>query len=189
MRKFFLGIFPLLLISSALAFAQSAETLVIEVSLDQESLSSLQAEVKNFSNAAYSQFIKGLTMVSEISVHTAETDNELRKIQKRSQIEAATGLGSEDAAYATDKGSRALLALSFKVTPVGSNYQFSCMVSDIETRDSFQLTTKRLPIAELASDAVVDLLAYDVLSTLQKRKYISELSGEPSPAKFQDFKG
>ncbi|MBR1402548.1 MAG: hypothetical protein IJ558_14120 [Treponema sp.] len=176
MRKIFCSVVFLAFFSWGLTFAQENESLVIEVSLDQTSLSSLDSDVKNFTNAAYSQFIKGLTMVSQISVHTAETDNELRKIQKRSQIEAASGLGSEDAAYATDKGSRAKLALSFKVSPVGANYQFSCMISDIETRDTFTSATKKLPIAEVASDAVVDLFAYDVLFLLQKRKYIPQIS-------------
>jgi len=160
-------------------FAQSKE-LVVKVNLDQKKITSLDSNSQSFVKSAYMKILQDLTMISEISIRTSEVDNELREIQKQSQIEAATGLGSEDSAYAADKGIRADLLMNITLNNTGSNnYQFVITVSEIETMKMIITeSSDRLIIAELTKDTVVDNLIYNVLTALNKRGYISQISGD-----------
>ena len=160
-------------------FAQSKE-LVVKVNLDQKKITSLDSNSQSFVKSAYMKILQDLTVISEISIRTSEVDNELREIQKQSQIEAATGLGSEDSAYAADKGIRADLLMNITLNNTGSNnYQFVITVSEIETMKMIITeSSDRLIIAELTKDTVVDNLIYNVLTALNKRGYISQISGD-----------
>ncbi len=158
-------------------FTQAKE-LVLKVTLDEKKYSSLDQNSKAFVTSAYMKCLQDFTMVSEISLRTSDIDSELREIQKQSQIDAATGLGNEDSAYAADKGSRADLVLKISLSNAGNdNYQFICTVSEIETMNIIiSESSERLPIAELTKDQVVDGLVYNILLALNKRNYISEIS-------------
>ncbi|MCR5188490.1 MAG: hypothetical protein K6C97_06100 [Treponema sp.] len=175
-RLLFLITFSLFLFSG---FTQS-KGLVLKVTLDEKKYSSLDQNNKAFVTSAYMKCLQDFTMVPEISLRTSDIDSELREIQKQSQIDAATGLGSESAAYAADKGSRADLVLNISLSNAGNNnYQFICTVSEIETMNMIiSENSDRLPIAELTKDQVVDSLVYDILTALYKRNYISELSSD-----------
>lgn len=172
----FLTIFNLFLFCG---FTQS-KALVLKVTLDEKKYANLDQNSKAFVTSAYMKCLQDFTMVPEISLRTSDIDSELREIQKQSQIDAATGLGSETAAYAADKGSRADLVLNISLSNAGnSDYQFICTVSEIETMNMIiSENSDRLPIAELTKDQVVDSLVYDILTALHKRNYISELSSD-----------
>ena len=123
-------VFSFILLSG---FAQSKE-LILKVTLDEKKYSSLDQNSKAFVSSAYMKCLQDFTMVPEISLRTSDIDSELREIQKQSQIDAATGLGSENSAYAADKGSRADLVLKISLANAGNNnYQFICTISEIET--------------------------------------------------------
>ena len=112
-------------------FSQTGKTLVIRVELYQEAHKKYSEYEKSYVNAAYRQFQQDLTKDPQIQIRTPETDNDLRSIQKESQIEASKGLASEDAAYATDKGSRAALSIRLQMAKVGKEYQLSCEIREI----------------------------------------------------------
>lgn len=169
-------VFSFILLSG---FAQSKE-LILKVTLDEKKYSSLDQNSKAFVSSAYMKCLQDFTMVPEISLRTSDIDNELREIQKQSQIDAATGLGSENSAYAADKGSRADLVLNISLANAGNNnYQFICTISEIETMNLIiSESSERLPIAELTKDQVVDGFVYKILTALNKRNYISEISSD-----------
>ncbi len=169
-----------LIISAGFSQAASKKELVLKVTLDNKNYSSLDQNTKAFVTSAYRKFLQDLTMVPEISVRTPDTDNELREIQKQSQIEAATGLGSEAAAYAADKGIRADLVMNVSLNNAGNgNYQIVCSVSEIEAMKLIiSESSDRLSIAEVTKDVIVDGLVYKILSSLNKRGYISNLSSD-----------
>ncbi|MCR4579494.1 MAG: hypothetical protein K5681_04015 [Treponema sp.] len=175
MKKLF-SLFVLSLFISGV-FAQS-KALVLKVTLDQKKYSSLDQNTKAFVSSAYMKCLQDLTMIPEISVRTTDTDNELREIQKQSQIDAAVGLGSEAAAYAADKGSRADLLMNISLNNAGNgNYQIVCILSEIETMKMvITENSERLPIGEVTKDLVVDSLVYNILTGLNKRGYISNIS-------------
>jgi len=175
-RILLLIVFSLFIISG---FGQAKE-LVLKVSLDEKKYSSLDQNSKAFISSAYMKCLQDFTMIPEINLRTSDIDSELREIQKQSQIDAATGLGSESSAYAADKGSRADLALKISVANAGNNdYQFVCTVSDIETMNIIiTVNSDRLPIVELTKDQIVDNLVYEIISALYKRNYISEISSD-----------
>lgn len=179
-RIFSLFIFSLFISAGFAQVTSAKKDLVLKVTLDKKNYSSLDQNTKAFVSSAYMKFLQDLTMVPEISVRTPDTDNELREIQKQSQIEAATGLGSEEAAYAADKGIRADLVMNVSLNNAGNGaYQFVCTLSEIETMKLIITeNSERLAIAELTKDQVIDGLVYNILSGLNKRGYISSLSAD-----------
>ena len=179
-RIFSLFIFSLFISAGFTQAASTKKDLVLKVTLDKKNYSSLDQNTKAFVSSAYMKFLQDLTMVPEISVRTPDTDNELREIQKQSQIEAATGLGSEEAAYAADKGIRADLVMNVSLNNAGNGaFQFVCTLSEIETMKLIITeNSERLAIAELTKDQVIDGLVYNILSGLNKRGYISSLSAD-----------
>ena len=179
-RIFSLFIFSLFISAGFAQAASAKKDLVLKVTLDKKNYSSLDQNTKAFVSSAYMKFLQDLTMVPEISVRTPDTDNELREIQKQSQIEAATGLGSEEAAYAADKGIRADLVMNVSLNNAGNGaFQFVCTLSEIETMKLIITeNSERLAIAELTKDQVIDNLVYNILSGLNKRGYISSLSAD-----------
>ena len=179
-RIFSLFIFGLFISAGFAQAASAKKDLVLKVTLDKKNYSSLDQNTKAFVSSAYMKFLQDLTMVPEISVRTPDTDNELREIQKQSQIEAATGLGSEEAAYAADKGIRADLVMNVSLNNAGNGaFQFVCTLSEIETMKLIITeNSERLAIAELTKDQVIDGLVYNILSGLNKRGYISSLSAD-----------
>ena len=175
MRKFFIFVFLAALILLPLA-SQSGKTLVIRVELHHEAHKKYSEEEKSYVNAAYRQFQQDLTKDPQIQIRTPETDNDLRSIQKESQIEASKGLASEKAAYATDKGSRATLSIRLQMSKVGKDYQLSCEIREIEKMSMTQRNTRKASLEKVSSDVVVDALAYEVLVFLQEKAYIPRVS-------------
>ncbi len=157
-------------------FSQSEKTLVIRVELNQDAHKKYSEYEKSYVNAAYRQFQQDLTKDPQIQIRTPETDNDLRSIQKESQIEASKGLASENAAYATDKGSRAALSIRVQMAKVGKDYQLSCEIREIEKMSMTQRNTQKASLEQVSSDVVVDALAYEVLLFLQEKSYIPRVS-------------
>lgn len=157
-------------------FSQTGKALVIRVELYQEAHKKYSEYEKSYVNAAYRQFQQDLTKDPQIQIRTPETDNDLRSIQKESQIEASKGLASEDAAYATDKGSRAALSIRLQMAKVGKEYQLSCEIREIEKMSMTQRNTQKASLEQVSSDVVVDALAYEVLMFLQEKSYINRVS-------------
>ncbi len=163
----------LLLIFSAFTFA---EELIIKVELDSVSTASLDSNAKSYTSTAYNRFLQDMLIVNQISVRNSSVDSTLRAIQKQSQIDAGSGMGSDSAAYASDKGSQAKLSMLLKMLSVKNGlYQFSCEVSEIEKMNLIsKKATSSLQINNF-SDEVIDSLAYEVLLSLQQRGYIQPL--------------
>jgi hypothetical protein len=164
---------------STLLFAAQPEknSLVLQVTLDKESTVALAKKEQEYANSALTAFIGDLTMVPEISVRTAKVDDILRDIQRKSQKEASTGLGSEDTAYASDKGSKAKLLLSLSMKALSSGkYTLTCAISEIETMTVVSTLKSANLALEDTNGSGIDSLAFDTLKSLQKKGYISEVS-------------
>ena len=157
------------------AFAAPNGELILKVELDTSSVSILNEESRSYVNSAYNRFLQDILGVPQISVRTSSVDENMRQIQKQSQIDAAVGMGSENSAYATDKDSRADLAVIFFFEREGgSKCRLSCKISEIESKNLKSIvSTDRLPLNEAAADVSVDKLAYETLVYLQKSKHIS----------------
>ncbi len=175
MRKYIIFVF-MAIFSLIPLFSQTGKALVIRVELYQEAHKKYSEYEKSYVNAAYRQFQQDLTKDPQIQIRTPETDNDLRSIQKESQIEASKGLASEDAAYATDKGSRAALSIRLQMAKVGKEYQLSCEIREIEKMSMTQRNTQKASLEQVSSDVVVDALAYEVLMFLQEKSYINRVS-------------
>lgn len=175
MRKICFVLFVFAAAISSL-FSQSSKTLVVRVELNQEAHKKYSEYEKSYVNAAYRQFQQDLTKEPQIQIRTPETDTDLRNIQKESQIDASKGWASEESAYATDKGSRALLSMRLQMSKVGKEYQLSCEVREIEKMSMVQRNTQKLSLEQVSGDIEVDRLAYEVLVYLQEKKYIDRVS-------------
>lgn len=167
----------LMLLFTILTINAAAEELVIKIEIDQSSLSSLDTNAKTYLSSAYSRFLQDILSLPQISVRNSSVDENLQAIQLKSQIEAATGMGSEEAAYATDKGSRAELSLLMKMNKItSSSWQVTVQLSEIETKKLVAtILTDRLPLTSVTSDLTIDKLAYDTLLAMQNRSYISSI--------------
>ena len=155
--------------------AQSENLLIIKVFFDYKNYSQLREKDKNLFYTAYLRCLQDMTIVPEINIRSDDLDKSLREIQKKSQIEASMGLGSESSAYAGDKGSRADLAMNISLNKSeGDLYQIVFTVSEIEKMNliSVQVTNK-LPMAELTDNKVIDEATYKLLLDLWKRNYIA----------------
>jgi hypothetical protein len=160
------------------SFAQegSPSGLIVQVDFDKNSFSSLSKNEQQYMNSSFSAFVRNITMVPEISVHTENTDALLRDIQKKSQINASVGLESENASYASDKGSKAKLLLSLGMKKDNENsYQLNCTISEIETRDTMIVQCDKISLNEI-DEAGIDKLSYETLVRLGQKKYITPVS-------------
>lgn len=177
MRKFIFSIFLILLMPSFI-FAQSKKDLVVKLEYDTKNLSALDVNSRSFVNAAYSEFLRDILLVPGLSVRTDQVDSRLREIQKQSQIDAGSGMAGDNAAYATDKGSKASIDLALRMNIKGDKYQFVCDVSEIERMNLIgSVSTEFLKLNEL-SDEKTDRFAYDVLLCLKQRGYISDIPAD-----------
>ena len=178
MRKSFRILLFTILLFPLGAVAQTNGDLVLRLTSDTGNISALDVNARSALSSAYSEFLRDLLLVPGISVRTDQIDSLLREIQKQSQIDAGTGMGSDSAAYATDKGSRATLILTLKINSSGQKYQFTCLISEIESMNLIgNRSTEFLTIQEFTSEKT-DRFAYDVLLTLKQRGYIKDIPAD-----------
>ena len=165
-----------LIFHSIAVFSQttSSENLVILVQANNTDSSFSKSE-RDFFTLAISKFNEDITMVPEIHVLTDDINSSLLAIQKKSQIDAVQGLASEDSTYATDKGSKAKLTIKLELKSINGKYNVICTVSNIETKNSFQLTSDASELSKIYEEPI-DALAYKTLERLSKKNYISDVS-------------
>ena len=163
-----------LFLSSVFTFSSFAKELVVKVEMESSNLDNTS---KTYMSSAYNRFLQDILSVPEISVRTSSVDENLEAIQLKSQIEAATGMGSEEAAYATDKGSKAELSLLMKMSKLSQNsWQIVCELSEIETKKLVAaIVTDKLALLNVTSDESIDKLAYNTLLAIQKKSYINSI--------------
>lgn len=164
------------IIHSIAIFSQttSSENLVILVQANNTD-SLLTKNERDFFTLAISKFNEDITMVPEIHVLTDDINSSLLAIQKKSQIDAVQGLASEDSTYATDKGSKAKLTIKLELKFINGKYNVICTVSNIETKNSFQLTSDSSELSKIYEEPI-DALAYKTLDRLSKKNYIDPVS-------------
>ena len=176
LHKLFVALVSFGAVTFTSLYAQSGE-LVVKVETDSKSFSSLDANAKTYMSSAYNRFLQDILSVPEISVRNSSVDENLQAIQLKSQMDAATGMGSEEAAYATDKGSKATLSLVIKVSKINSStWQVVCTLSEIETKNLIAtIITDKLSLTDVTSDTSIDKFAYNTLLAMQKRGYLKSI--------------
>lgn len=159
------------------SISASSRGIVLNITLDQKYYSTFDVTTKARVDAAFNQFLRDLTLLPEITLRNSDNDNRMREIQKQSQIDAATGLGSENAVYSAEKGSRSDLAVSFAVNPIDKNtYQIVCSISEIETMRLITTeNTKRVSLENVTKEETVDEIAYRILTDLEIRGFIKSI--------------
>lgn len=154
-------------------FAQNS--VVLLVSQKNSSGNYLDSDEQLYARSAMQTFIGDLTLVNEITVRTDSNDSNLRQIQKKSQIEAAKGLGTEKSAYASDAGVKADLNIDFSLVRYNQGYKLEYSISEIETLKI--LSSGSSNYFQLESiDEETDRLSYSVLNDLSNHEYIMPVS-------------
>lgn len=152
--------------------AQS-KSLVVLVAPDQTTYDKLDASDKLYARSAFQTFVGNLTLIDEITVRTDANDSSLREVQKKSQVEASKGLGSEDSAYALDMASKATLRIEISLVKYKTGYKLEYSTSNIETMQivSGSSSSKYFELEQI--DEETDLISYECIKSLYGKGYIS----------------
>ena len=166
-------LFIILLLSYSMIFAKE-KGLVLLVSENSMQYGKLTSTEQLYARSALQMFIGNLTLVDEIVVRTESNDNALRKVQKKSQIEASVGLASVQSAYAIDAGVKADILIEFSLVKFANDWKLSYKASEIETL-AIIFAKDSAPFSLDQIDKETDVLSFSVLDSLSKRGYISPL--------------
>ena len=129
LKKMFFFAF-LLLATAGNIFA--ANNLVILVENDMSKISNPTSDEKNYISSAFQDLQGNLSLIDGISVRTETVEQEMRKIQAKSQIEEAQGLAAQGSASALNKMTGAKLSITFAVYKFGNEYSLTANINDIE---------------------------------------------------------
>lgn len=174
MKKLSFMLFFISLITTGI-FAQE-KNLVLLISQKQSNLNQLNSEEKLYSKSLLQTLIGDLTLIKEITIRTENNDSSLRLIQKKSQIEAAQGLGSEISYYQSDLVSKADLDLSVNLVKYKPGWKIEYAVSNIESMNIIAAGKSENYFQLENIDIETDKISYSILNELQKRGYISPIS-------------
>lgn len=174
MKKLSFMLFFISLITTNI-FAQE-NNLVLLISQKQNNLNQLNSEEKLYSKSLLQTLIGDLTLIKEITIRTENNDSSLRLIQKKSQIEAAQGLGSEISYYQSDLVSKADLDLSVNLVKYKPGWKIEYAVSNIESMNIIAAGKSENYFQLENIDIETDKISYSILNELQKRGYISPIS-------------
>ncbi len=158
--------------------AQNSNVVIIQCGWNEENFANLDASAKTSGKYSYGQFKQSLMKEPQIMIQDQSSDIEIRKLQLKSQKEASIGMGSDDAAYAQDKRSRASLGMRFSMFRTAGNlWKLSVLVFEPETMNVIaDVGSDSVELNSVADDVLIDKLAYQVLEALQNRKYIKPMS-------------
>lgn len=174
MKKLSFMLFFISLITTGI-FAQE-KNIVLLVSQKQSNLNQLNSEEKLYSKSLLQTLIGDLTLIKEITIRTENNDSSLRLIQKKSQIEAAQGLGSEFSYYQSDLVSKADFDLSVNLVKYKPGWKIEYAVSNIESMNIIAAGKSENYFQLENIDIETDKISYSILNELQKRGYISPIS-------------
>lgn len=169
--KYPLFILAILLFTSNI-FAKD-NNLILLLSQKQDNLNQLNNEEKLYSKSLLQTLTGDLTLVKEITIRTESNDADLRQIQKKSQIEAARGLGSESSYYQSDLVSKADLEVSVNLIKYKQGWKIGYSISNIESLNIIAAGNSEKYFQLDNIDEETDKIAWAILSELQKRGYIN----------------
>ncbi len=172
-NKFLLAIILTSLFSAVLS-AQSKSTVIL-VSQDSSTYDKLNSDEKLYARSAFQSFVGNLTLLDDVTVRTESNDASLRQVQKKSQIEASSGLGSEDSAYASDLATKADLRIVISLVKYSAGYKLEYSASKIETMQivSGASSDNYFQLDEI--DNETDKLSYNAMKSLYGKGYISQI--------------
>lgn len=172
MKRFFKIVIFLFL--SSVLYAQNKNVLIL-VSYKLNEYNKLNSSEQLYFRSALQTFVGNLTLIDGISVRTDANDENLRKIQKKSQIEAAQGLGSVNSAYVSDLISKADLNVDFFLSKYKQGYKIGYSASEIESLKiiSSDVTDSYFNLENI--DKETDFLSYSLLKDLNGKKIINSV--------------
>lgn len=159
---------------SAVLSAQSKSTVIL-VSQDSATYEKLDTNEKLYARSAFQSFVGNLTLLDDVTVRTESNDASLRQVQKKSQIEASSGLGSEDSAYASDLATKADLRIVISLVKYNSGYKLEYSASNIETMQIVSGASSETYFQLEGIDFETDRLSYSAMKSLYGKGYISQI--------------
>ncbi len=174
MKNRFLLAFIFTSLFSGILTAQSKSTVIL-VSQDPAIFEKLDANEKLYARSAFQSFVGNLTLLDDVTVRTESNDASLRQVQKKSQIEASSGLGSEDSAYASDLASKADLRIVLSLVKYNTGYKLEYSASKIETMQIVSGASSESYFQLEEIDNEIDKLSYNAMKSLYGKGYISQI--------------
>lgn len=172
MKNRFLLAFIFTSLFSGILTAQSKSTVIL-VSQDSAVFEKLDANEKLYARSAFQSFVGNLTLLDDVTVRTESNDASLRQVQKKSQIEASSGLGSVDSAYASDLASKADLRIVLSLVKYNTGYKLEYSASKIETMQIVSGASSESYFQLEEIDNEIDKLSYNAMKSLYEKGYIS----------------
>ena len=169
-KRFFFAF--LLLATAGNIFA--ANNLVILVENDMSKISNPTSDEKNYISSAFQDLQGNLSLIDGISVRTETVEQEMRKIQAKSQIEEAQGLAAQGSASALNKMTGAKLSITFAVYKFGNEYSLTANINDIEKIETVgSASTDKCGLKQI-DEEYIDYLCDKIIRILVNKKYIEK---------------
>jgi len=158
----------------AVLSAQTKGTVIL-VSQDSSTYDKLDSNDKLYARSAFQSFVGNLTLLNDVTVRTESNDSSLRQVQKKSQIEASSGLTGEDSAYASDLATKADLRIVVSLVKYNSGYKLEYSASNIETMQIISSASSDSYFSLEKIDYETDILSYNAMKALYSKGYISQI--------------
>lgn len=150
------------------------KNIVVLVGQDSEKYNRLSQSEQLYARSALQTFVENLTLINGISVRTDYNDAVLRQVQKKSQVDASKGLGSEKSAYASDLVSKADLFINFSLARYKQGYKLEYSASEIESLKIISSSSSIYFQIEKISEET-DKLSYTALRDLNAKGFIQSV--------------
>ncbi len=190
----FVSLLVLLVSLFCVGLAHAEDKLVIVVTQDKASFERLSVSDKSFANAAWQQFLAGISKEPKITIRNEDTVSAMRALQKQAEQEVEKGLATDS--YTIDKRTLASFSAELAISVAAGSTRLVCTLTNIEKQESFSVNVSGATLQEVCEDKSVDMLAYSVLTGMSSRGIIAPVSTavvkqllheEDSAAAFQKY--